>query len=40
MQNCIDDILVHAAIAVNRRESWQSKESENFQIVPDPENDV
>jgi hypothetical protein len=30
VQNCINNILVHPAIAVNRRESWQSNESKHF----------
>jgi alkyl hydroperoxide reductase subunit AhpC len=40
MKYSIDDVLVHASIAVNNRESGQSEEAKHLQVIADPNNDV
>jgi hypothetical protein len=36
----IYNVLVHASIVVNNRESGQSKEAKDFQVIADSNNDV
>lgn len=40
VQNGINDVFVHTAVAVNHGKSWQSKESEHLQIVGDSDNNI
>lgn len=39
MQNGIDDILIHATVAVDIGQGWRSKETEHFQVVPGTKDD-
>jgi hypothetical protein len=38
VQDGIDDVFVHAAIAIDYGESWQSEESKHLQIICDSGN--
>lgn len=40
MENSVDDIIIKAAVAVDRVYSWLGEEAEGFQVVPRAEDDA